>query len=367
MNIEKHRFYEIDVIKIIAIILVIICHFYNFTQSGDYFETFNPYIGVLGLALFFFASGYTLYYNNNNIMNIKGVVTFYKKRLLRIYPLYIVLIIFTIIINYIFNIKNPYLCDFNLTNLLINILGLQVFFTDRMLVAYWWFVGVILLYYILYPLIIYVTNKYHASNKYNIVYYSIAIILLLVPLNVIFHNMDNRFFLYYLVFISGIVLNKINMFYDNKFQKYMYVFSLVLFITVLIESRIFDLGTFKPIFHLGTHMDYIYIMKSAFYLVNRNLLMISFCIITYNILMLSLTNVTQGALNLISKVSYGTYAAYLFHEPITRIVVILLNSLYINKAICDIIIIFILTPIILIISYYIQKFIDKIIFINKSR
>ena len=51
-------------------------------------STADNFLFLFGLALFFFVSGFVLEYNYSSIIETKDMVTFLKKRLVRIYPLY---------------------------------------------------------------------------------------------------------------------------------------------------------------------------------------------------------------------------------------------------------------------------------------
>ncbi|WP_369799553.1 acyltransferase family protein [Methanosarcina sp. Kolksee] len=46
------------------------------------------FFAKIGLSLFIFINGYLIHYNNSKISSIKDVLLFYKKRILRIFPLY---------------------------------------------------------------------------------------------------------------------------------------------------------------------------------------------------------------------------------------------------------------------------------------
>ena len=77
MNGSQKRFYFIDILKFFAIVLIINSHMepaygnYSYLASG----------GAIGLALFFFCSGFTL-----NIIGGGGFFKYYKRRIQRIYP-----------------------------------------------------------------------------------------------------------------------------------------------------------------------------------------------------------------------------------------------------------------------------------------
>src|SRR5512133_2664475 len=87
----KNKIIAFDFLRALAIIMIIPAHLSNFlfsTYSKLMLYAFDPYFANMGLGLFIFMSGYLLYYNNHSINSLENVFDFYKKRLLRIYPLY---------------------------------------------------------------------------------------------------------------------------------------------------------------------------------------------------------------------------------------------------------------------------------------
>jgi peptidoglycan/LPS O-acetylase OafA/YrhL len=79
---------EIDAMRALAIIMIVFCHLHFFVDLGMYNSSLiavSSYISWIGLGIFFFISGFGLYNRNKSINNLAG---FYKRRFLRIYPLY---------------------------------------------------------------------------------------------------------------------------------------------------------------------------------------------------------------------------------------------------------------------------------------
>lgn len=91
---KKERLFYLDFIRAIATILILMTHFnavyiYSYPQSLDKAVItcypFNIYIGGLGVALFFIISGASLMYVYSDKLEIK---TFFKKRFLSLFPLF---------------------------------------------------------------------------------------------------------------------------------------------------------------------------------------------------------------------------------------------------------------------------------------
>lgn len=151
----------------------------------------------MGLGLFIFISGYLLYYNNPSINSFQDIFSFYKKRLLRIFPLYWVALIAYILIfsvyaskldsGFVFpNARNA----FGSFNMLVHFLGLQIVlapaYASPMLTLY--FIGLIIALYTVYPFII----KF-SSNSKRLLFVSSTIFFVLLFLSRILNIIDVRF------------------------------------------------------------------------------------------------------------------------------------------------------------------------------
>src|SRR5574344_730338 len=87
----KNKIIAFDFLRALAIAMIIPAHlsnFLSFTYLKLALYAVDPFVANMGLGLFIFMSGYLLYYNNHSIRSLEDVFDFYKKRLLRIFPLY---------------------------------------------------------------------------------------------------------------------------------------------------------------------------------------------------------------------------------------------------------------------------------------
>lgn len=154
------RLLFIDLLRIIGISLVILQHIptsiYPWWTAKYYFQInlFGVYIaayGTLGVTLFLFASGASLYLTHNPEESWR---TFYKKRVLRIYPAYWVAILFAIMLA-----PNKLQQSFSILDVARLITGLQSLgattFTDfyGKINPNFWFLSLILVLYIMFPLL----------------------------------------------------------------------------------------------------------------------------------------------------------------------------------------------------------------------
>ena len=195
------RLLFLDIIKAFGILVVIFVHMQNFL-SAVVIPNFYLIEGLkfLGLACFMFASGYAIHENNRTLKDRGEILHFYKKRILRIYPLYIVALFVFFICFQVFGLFPP--IHYSIAGWIANILCLQVLLSPAFLEPIFtlWFIGFIIIMYAIYPLF---SDNRGTIKKRILIAAGIFIGLLIIheALNII----DYRFFMYYFVFILGVV------------------------------------------------------------------------------------------------------------------------------------------------------------------
>lgn len=160
---SKKRLFSIDFIRSISLLFVFIYHFnihMLITRGKDALLCWNgnEYIdlGQIAVGLFLVVSGYCNMMASGN-ESIRG---FYKKRLLRIYPLFYVSYIFCLLMLVIFNGSVSFQAapiKFFLT-----LLGLDGYFlyrTPTFYVTGEWFLGALLMFYAVFPFLRVLTNR----------------------------------------------------------------------------------------------------------------------------------------------------------------------------------------------------------------
>lgn len=153
----KRRRTSLDCIRILAMLFIIIFHWNYFcvaqqiTTPNILFLTFaNGNMGNIGVSLFFILSGASLMYTYREKIPLKS---YYKKRFLSIYPLYWVS--YAVLFLYIYGIRHvPMIYSKKL--LIFSFLGMDGFLNYKIPMYYIvgeWFVGCIVLIYLIFPLI----------------------------------------------------------------------------------------------------------------------------------------------------------------------------------------------------------------------
>ncbi len=115
-------------------------------------------ISRIGVWLFIFASGASLTLNNSSFGSLTDVGRFYGKRLLRIYPIYWVGVVFSLLF------LGPGKAVLTLTDYVKNFAGFQMVFITNddwgKINGTYWFIGLIIMLYFLFP-IVYLAIKKH--------------------------------------------------------------------------------------------------------------------------------------------------------------------------------------------------------------
>ncbi len=344
----KKRLYEIDIIKTIAILLILIHHLCYYS-SHDYFILFQPYIGRFGLGLFVFISGYSLYYNNSEIKDSHDILGFYKKRLLRIFQLYWVALLIHILIFDFFKLiptKN-----FNILTVIEYIFGTQIILAPNYVqISYWglWYIGMIILFYLIYPFII-----YYSKTGQKLFLNCLFVVLGLFIIRYLFNIIEVRVFLYLPLFMSGIFIRSLNLFENDNYKKMIAYMPLLFFGSIIMHLKVTKFDSKEYIFNDQNINPIIVIL-------NMGILLFSFTLLTYNHIFSIAELIKPKVYYLCRYVSFSSYTIYLFHVPILYCLKhFLVNSLHASGILLDIIIIFIFIPLFVVGCHYIQtKFND---------
>ncbi|CCK81820.1 acyltransferase family protein [Desulfobacula toluolica] len=305
------RMNYIDFLRCLAIFYIVGIHHIDDYAGDIYHNNVDDVITYIFLGLFVFISGYLLSLRTC-INNTKDILDFIFKRFLRIYPLYVLgllLFFFSKLISFkSFLLHLPFL----------NILLDKSVFTL-------WFVTMICIFYLFYPLFVY---------KYSLLKSSAVLLVLSVIICIlrkIFGLFDIRLLVYLPVFFMGIIFAKHNVkekYFNNKkiIMGSVMLFAMALFLY-------FSLNRFNKIFLMA------FIMSS----IPSVLLIGEYC-----------SKIIHKYVY--SAISYASFCMYLFH----RLVFSLLTHIYnpSNHIYMVIYLSVIGLPIIIATSFYIQKYYD---------
>ncbi len=322
MSAEKLYFPNLNGIRCVAALLVIIYHIeqiksiYNI-QNYAYESPFIDIIGHLGVILFFVLSGFLITYlllMEEKTTNKISVRQFYMRRILRIWPLYFLVIVLALFVlpNFSFFTLPGFGKEVVLDNLTIKIILYLTFFANMVLsffgiipyASQTWSIGTEEQFYLIWPIII----KYIKRNRILLM---ILVVIVYVAINLILNSRYSNFLPYKKVFTefwTGFSIDcmaiggffAVLSFQGSKFLKLFlnkYLFYVILTATIILII----IGFHFPLFH-----DEIYAVMFGIIILN---------FATNRQIKLSLEN---KVFNYLGKISYGLY---MFH-PIAVVVTI---------------------------------------------
>ena len=165
----KPRIFYLDLIRALAALLIVLTHFnYHLREhGGGYVLTFQPfgvYVGALGVSLFLIISGAALTLTYRRPINVKR---FYWKRFLNIYPMFwTAWVLGTLYYFLIFNGRPPNAAPAK--SFIFTLLGVDglaaAFGWPTMYLLGEWFLGFILLYYLVFPVLLWVIDRFPVAT-----------------------------------------------------------------------------------------------------------------------------------------------------------------------------------------------------------
>jgi len=279
MKESNDRILQFDFLRAVAIMYIIGVRHLDDYVSGYFHCKIDDILTFSFLGLFVFISGFLLSINNN-IESQNGIIFFLKKRFLRIYPLYIVAL-FLFYLGHLVSIKE----------LLAGGLLLNTIFEYR--VPTLWYVSIICVYYLLFPLLSYQYRWYRIFVVFTL------FMFISVLLNKYIGIIDIRLILYFPLFVSGIFLSKFHDPINVLTNKVLVIVSAIIF--YISSAKLFE-------FH-DTNYEYIFILLVM--LTSIPLLFFisgKFTIIFDNMV--------------VKKIAFSSYCMYLFHRLIFYTVVL---------------------------------------------
>lgn len=313
----KRRDMYFDFVRSISVIwIVCVWHLSDYFIGSDFHRILHLLWGKsmtdATLASFTLLSG--LFLGIKPMMKISDMLMFYKNRLIRFYPLFLVA---SIIMYYTPCYWTSFYHSFN--TLLCSIVGLSCFIPPQPSTL--WYMAMLLVFYILTPIVL----LYQAPQKRLVLGILIWFIFFVQKKYLI--NLDIRVIYYWPFYVIGLSLNPSLMKeYLGKYLKYILILSILVVVTMSYFNN------------LITHIFYIFGVTSVY-------LSVIAIIFRYK-------NVEKRTKKIVEFISSASMAAYLFHRQIYSII----SPEYTPY----------LIPIIFVISWYIQLIYNKIIFTYKK-
>ena len=290
MSAATQRLPEFEVVRAISIVLLLIHHsgFYRLEIPGISLQVLTPYLEAFLLGCFFFISGYFMEISLQK--SGRKFFGFIRSRLIKIYPPY--LIAFAL---YVFVLGHGFKTNFDVA---VWLAGTQFIFSPGFVkpLLTLWYVGAILLFYGIFLLIWKIAPK--AISLFAV---SVTVFILAFILHPATQLLDARFFKYYFVFLTGLLLAKPKVPEIALSSQWMLLKSAL----ALLGIRLFTLA-------LHAEADPV----SFFYIAASYLFIVSTVILLFSVISkFSMTTPWRW----VTGISYGSYFIYLFHRPFWKI------------------------------------------------
>lgn len=324
----NNRDYRIDIVRALCVLEIIaFWHMMDNLPSGNGLTGFALSLGKMSthtsLAAFGFISGLCL--SKYKFENKRDVWYFYKKRLIRFYPLLLLSSLSLLIAGFV--LHRPWFTGFG--QFVSTITGVNIF--SPPLAFTLWYFSMIMFFYIITPLIL--SMKLRCKK----ILVAITILLVVLLLDVLFMNVDRVFYLYYPFYALGLIVPSESLTYIYKRKIVVSFMSIACFCSMA------------------------FVAKNALgYFVNGGIYaaMISGILCLLSIAAF-VNNYSNNVTRYISVISYTSMSAYLFHRQIYFIIGYLIGDA--NKDLNIYTALLIAVPVIFVVSYTIQKAYDVIV------
>jgi peptidoglycan/LPS O-acetylase OafA/YrhL len=321
----KKRLRELDILRATAIFLVVLFHLPFDLNSPLAEAPAFAYMVLLGMALFFFLSGFAIDLNNKGIATRADLGTFFRKRATRIFPLYWVatassilalLIVLSVlhtslsdVVQYGLIEQKTY--DLSLGGIVLSFLGAQVLLGPRFInVPNRWFVGTILVCYLLYPVIAY----FGKDDVRRILLVSAALVLCLLAARVTFNVVgDDRLYIYFGFFVGGIIVRRINLFYTGAAKKRVAA-SFLLIVPVIILAQLAQGFSRESAVTVGLGLNMSYTINEVASVIFQSAVGFLFVIAVFYVAKAWAPRLSTRAARFFFFAATASYAVFLFHQ-----------------------------------------------------
>ena len=245
--------HDIDGLKGIAILAVVFYHLFDLLKSAHFTESTLFDGGFLGVDIFFVISGFlitsSVFYRLSN--NDFSLLSFYKRRFLRIVPPLLFVCIFTLIIGYFLLFPEVYKeLNIEVANALLfignfrfaNSGGYFALDSSDKLLLHTWYLAVTIQFYILFPLIVLLLKKVFSLKRLPL---AVIVVFILLTVTSVIVSRNGK----------GYLLTQCRIFE-------LFFGSVLFFYKDIVYKRVFSLNTYLPL--LGEVLGIVIIIASIF-------------------------------------------------------------------------------------------------------
>lgn len=286
---NPNRLFEFDFLRALAVLVLLFHHggIYNFTLFGAPLSLLQPFGTLVINGSFLFISGY---FTLISFQNRKGsLIKFFWSKFVRIYPPYFVaLILFVYILGFTLRKRDFF----------VYLIGLQTIFSPAIVkpMLTLWFIGVLGLYLVIFGL----AMRSFRQDVYRLIA-ALTLFIFTYWIRIATGLIDDRFFLYYFVFLMGAVI-----------ARYPALTEIILsmrwiwgkFIFTLLGSLFYGLVIILEI----DVLSFLYLASAGFFILSLDILLLSI-----------FSRVRLQTYPLVRNIAKTSFFAYLFHRPIWKI------------------------------------------------
>ena len=245
--------HDIDGLKGIAILAVVFYHLFDLLKSAHFTQSTLFDGGFLGVDIFFVISGFlitsSVFYRLSN--NDFSLLSFYKRRFLRIVPPLLFVCIFTLIVGYFLLFPMVYReLNIEVANALLfignfrfaNSGGYFALDSSDKLLLHTWYLAVTIQFYILFPLIVLLLKKVFSLKRLPL---AVIVVFILLTVTSVIVSRNGK----------GYLLTQCRIFE-------LFFGSVLFFYKDIVYKRVFSLNTYLPL--LGEVLGIVIIIASIF-------------------------------------------------------------------------------------------------------
>ncbi len=316
MNIIKtKRNIGFDVARAASILFIVgIYHVFNYIPGKYHTYPLSKVLTYSSLCIFTFLSSFLLT-SRHTFEDKKSITDFYKKRLLRFYPLFLISSVILYLIHF-----NGLFCTVK------GLLGISPFWKPHP--STMWYCGMLIPLYILTP--------FWANGNLKKQITKFAIIMsIIIGIQMFFHSVEARTFGYFPVYFLGILIAK---YWHDGFLKSLSKYRIILlslFLLTLILTIVTDHLALKLI---SSAIGMLALLSLYLYLGER---------------------IPKKKAGVISLLSYSSMCIYLFHREVYAVMVKVFHTQ--NTFLMFAYLALVGVPITILLSYYIQLYYDKLV------
>ncbi len=268
------------------------------------------------LGVFTFLSAYLLA-SRYSFSSFSDVKLFYKKRLLRFYPLFFISSLALVLIGF-----NSWHETWK------GLLGISPFWTPQQHTL--WYIATLIFMYTVTPLLA-------VKNSVRSIIYFCLILIGCFAIDYLFHSVDSRFYYYFLVYELGILLAKKHQYLTKKVLSSKYLIIMIIPYILLLLG----IGIIKNriLMFLGGYFGILIILNISLLIAKK-------------------WDTNKRFVSIVSFVSYGSMCAYLFHREIYWLFLTIWTPE--EPLLIWAYLFFLAFPVTIFISYYIQNKYDKL-------